>query len=138
MLTRICQGICPEEMRSEKTPRIRAGAGMISGLSRSLREAISQIAISAMRNTMPRSLVQRILCRLARQHAMAPLEHPCFERQKQPIKRISERGYHDNTCVHVAAVHRALFIQNKKPQSFAAGHHLRRRDQDERDGETDA
>src|SRR5690349_24444596 len=126
MLTTICQGICPEEMRSEKTPRIRAGAGIISGLSSSLREAISQIAISAMRKIMPRSLFQRILCRLPRQHAMTPIEHPCFERQKQPVERISERGHDDYACVHVAAVHRALFIQNKKTQSFAAGHHLRR------------
>src|ERR1044071_8050339 len=103
MLATICQGICPEKMRSEKTRKIRTGAGIISGLSRSLREAISQIAIKAMRKIMPRSLFQAILSRLPRQHAVPPLEHSCFEHQEQPIEPVTERGHDDNACVHVAA-----------------------------------
>src|ERR1041385_9112407 len=105
MLTTICQGICPEKMRSEKTPKIRAGAGMISGLSSSLREAISQVAISATRKKMPGSLFRGILSALPRQHAMTPLEHFCFQRQKQPIEHVAKRSDEDNAGVHISAVH---------------------------------
>ena len=119
---------------SQNTVKIRLKGGTTSGFNSSARAAASHAAISSARNKPPEKLCARMSSRLPRHHAMAPSKDAGLGHDEQPVERVAQGRNDDNAGIHVAAVHRALLIENEEPQSAAARHHLRGRDKDERNG----